>query len=261
MACPFGDGDGTVMYRTGDLARRRGGGQIEFLGRADDQVKIRGFRIEPGEIEAALSAHADVERAAVVVREDRPGVRRVIGYVVPRPGASVSAAGMRADLAAVLPDYMVPAGLVMLEALPLTANGKLDRRALPAPDFVGGAARQPPRSPLETFLCDLFAEVLEVDQVGIEDGFFDLGGHSLLAVWLVSRVSEALGIKASVRWLFEAPTVAGLAQLIEQHGVDAAFLAVPGWPSARVTRTRTCSSPWPGKVPGHRCSAFTLLRA
>jgi nonribosomal peptide synthetase DhbF len=224
VACPFG-GPGERMYRTGDLVRWRADGQLEFLGRADNQVKIRGFRIEPGEIESALTAQADVAQAAVVVREDRPGDKRLVGYVVPRAGRELRTEALRADLAAVLPDYMIPAALVVVAAFPLTPNGKLDPRALPAPAFSAALPLRLPRSGREEYLCGLFAEVLEVGQVGIDDSFFDLGGHSLLAAWLVSRVSSELGLPLSVRALFEAPTVAGLAQHLDAEAGEAPVAA------------------------------------
>jgi acyl-CoA synthetase (AMP-forming)/AMP-acid ligase II/acyl carrier protein len=214
-ACPFG-APGERMYRTGDLARWTAGGELEYLGRADDQVKIRGFRIELGEIEAVLAGLDGVGQAAVVVREDLPGDKRLAGYVVPAPGAVLDAAGLREGCGRMLPGYMVPAAVMVLDALPLNANGKLDRRALPAPEYAAGGGRAP-ATPGEQALCEVFAQVLGLDQVGVEDSFFDLGGHSLLAAVLVARLAQRLGVKISLKTFMTNPSVRGIDQYLDRQ--------------------------------------------
>ncbi|WP_220189238.1 non-ribosomal peptide synthetase, partial [Streptomyces phytophilus] len=211
VACPFEPG--ARMYRSGDLAAWTADGQLAFLGRADEQVKIRGFRVEPGEVEAVLAAHPDVSQAAVVVREDRPGDRRLIAYVVPGgPAADIDA--VREHAATRLPAHMVPTAVLVLESLPLTPNGKLDRAALPAPDFAGRATGRAPEGEAEEALCALFAEVLGVERVGADDNFFDLGGDSGLAMRLAGRVREDFAAELNMRQFFGAPTPVGVARML-----------------------------------------------
>ncbi|RJL19462.1 non-ribosomal peptide synthetase, partial [Bailinhaonella thermotolerans] len=204
VACPFLPGE--RMYRTGDLGRWRADGRLEYVGRADLQVQLRGFRIEPGEVEAVLSRHERVADAAVVVRDDR-----LIAYVV----GDADPAGLRAFAGEWLPDYMVPAAVVPLEALPLTVNGKLDRRALPAPDFSAAVTDRGPDTEREAVLATLFAEVLGLERVGVEDGFFDLGGDSIIAIQLVSRARQA-GLIITPKDVFTHQTVEALATVAQE---------------------------------------------
>ncbi|OBH58727.1 hypothetical protein A5686_23810 [Mycobacterium sp. E2479] len=202
------------MYRTGDLVRWGPDGQLQYLGRADDQVKIRGYRIELGEVQAALAGLDGVAQAAVIVREDRPGDKRLVGYVT----GSADAARLRGALAERLPAYMVPAAVVVLEALPLTVNGKLDRRALPAPEYGDVDHYRAPGSAVEEILAGIFAQVLGLDRVGVDESFFDVGGDSLSAMRAIAAINKTLKAHLSVRTLFEAPTVAELASRLGDGG-------------------------------------------
>jgi amino acid adenylation domain-containing protein len=212
VADPFSGDAGARMYRTGDLARWRPDGTMEFIGRTDFQVKVRGFRIELGEIEARLAEHADVREAVVLAREDVPGDRRLVAYVV--ASAPVEADALRAHLGERLPEYMVPAAYVRLDALPLTPNGKLDRKALPAPEGDAYARRgyEAPLGEMEQALAEIWSELLRVERVGRWDHFFELGGHSLIAVRVISRVRAALGVEVALGDVFERPVLADFAR-------------------------------------------------
>jgi amino acid adenylation domain-containing protein len=224
------------LYRTGDLARWLPDGNIEFIGRKDEQVKIRGFRVEPGEIESALTSHQAVREAMVVARTDHSETKQLVGYVVLRPGMKVSNLQLREYLALQFPSFMVPSHVVPLKKLPLTPNGKVDRRALPAPEDFPTETEKPaavPRNATETLLADIWREILQRDHVGIHDNFFHLGGHSLLATQIISRVARALRVELPVRVVFEAPTIAGMAQAVDERQLAApAEIAVrPDHPS------------------------------
>ncbi|MFI0980563.1 amino acid adenylation domain-containing protein [Streptomyces sp. NPDC021093] len=214
VADPFGPA-GSRMYRSGDLARWSHDGELEYAGRVDHQVKVRGFRIELGEIEAVLTGHDSVARAVVIVREDQPGDKRIVAYVTPTAGANaVDGRVLRKYCGQAVPEYMVPAAVVVLEGFPLTPNGKVDREDLPLPAQETNPAGRTPRNAQEEVLCGLFAEVLGLESVGIDDDFFDLGGHSLLAIRLMSRARSELGVEWGIRELFQYPTASGLAALI-----------------------------------------------
>ncbi|MGY3079255.1 aryl carrier-like protein [Bradyrhizobium sp. LM6.10] len=281
IASPFVDGD--RLYRTGDLGRYLPDGNLEFLGRNDDQVKIRGFRIEPGEIAARLCEHAFVRDAVVVAQQDGRGDKHLVGYVVCAPEAQSDevdgpdlANTLRAHLSARLPDYMVPSAFVRLSGLPLTVNGKLDRKALPAPadDAYARAAYEAPRGAIETALAEIWAELLGVERVGRHDNFFELGGHSLLAVQLLSRLRR-LSLGVEVRTLFATPVLADLAaSLGRSHEV-----AVP---ASLITEQSTAITPqmlplielaqpeidrivatvpgWRPQHPGHLCAVAAAGR-
>ena len=214
---PFAE-DGARLYRTGDLARFLPDGNIEFLGRMDHQVKLRGFRVELGEIESVLNSHPDLRESVVVLREDGTD-KRLIGYVVANENAAVTATELRGYLKERLPEYMLPAAFVVLEKLPLTANQKVDRRALPALEQEradGGVDYVAPRTVVEEVLVGLWEDVFGVKQVGVYDDFFELGGHSLLATQLMSRVRQSFGVEVALRRIFETPTIAALAENIEE---------------------------------------------
>ncbi|OJZ73635.1 non-ribosomal peptide synthetase, partial [Mycobacterium paraffinicum] len=210
MACPFGP-PGTRMYRTGDLVRWRSDGQLDYLGRADEQVKIRGYRIELGEIRTALSELPGVGQAAVIAREDRPDDRRLVGYLTETVTGAVDPAAAREALARRLPGYMVPSAIVVLQALPLTVNGKLDTRALPAPEYTNGQRYRAPKDPTQDILAGIYAHVLGLDRVGVDDSFFDLGGDSVSAMRVIAAIGTDLATDLSMQTLFDAPTVAQLA--------------------------------------------------
>jgi acyl carrier protein len=217
---PFGPPDAPRLYKTGDLARYRPDGAIAFLGRLDHQVKLHGFRIELGEIEACLARHPGVRQAVVSRREDPPGHPQLIAYVVPSAGGELSALALdeiRDTLEPHLPDYMMPTAIMGLPELPLLPNGKIDRRALPAPQGAGAPADAfvAPRNATETHLATLWREILHVERVGIHDPFFTLGGNSLIATRLTSRLRAAFDLDLPLRTLFERPTIAALAAHIE----------------------------------------------
>ena len=209
VACPFG-GSGTRMYRTGDLVRWRPDGQLQYLRRADDQVKIRGYRIELGEIRAALAGLDGVEQAVVIACEDLPGTKRLVGYLTETVTGTVDPAAIRSRLTEQLPAYMVPTAVMVLDALPLTVNGKLDTRALPAPEYQHTDHYRAPTDAVEEILAGIYAQILGLERVGINDSFFDLGGDSILAMRLVAAINKSLDAHLSVRALFDAPTVARL---------------------------------------------------
>jgi surfactin family lipopeptide synthetase A len=216
---PFSREVGSRLYRTGDLARYLPDGNLEFLGRRDHQIKIRGFRVELGEIEAVLAEHPQVQRAAVLAHTTSEGDTRLTAYVVPCRNSAPAAYEIRAYLNAKLPRHMVPSSFVMLDALPMTPGGKVDRRALPAPEQIRPELEEAfvaPRTPCEEKLAGIWAEFLGFDQVGVHDNFFALGGHSLLATQIMSRIRRAFRIQIPLRRLFQTPTIAGLAEYIER---------------------------------------------
>ncbi|MCC7249528.1 MAG: AMP-binding protein, partial [Lysobacter sp.] len=231
VADPFGSRPDGRLYRTGDLARWRRDGRLEVVGRIDHQVKLRGYRIELGEIESTLGAHPQVRQAVVIVREDRPGDKRLVAYLTRADGvAEIDLPSLRAQARQRLPEYMMPSAIVTLDAMPLTPNGKVDRRALPAPDAEETAvdAYVAPRNAEEETLATLWGDILGRPKIGIHDNFFDLGGHSLLATQLVARMQKTMGGDITLRMLFEAPTIAEFADLLlrqRMQSVDADALA------------------------------------
>ena len=217
VACPFG-GPGARMYRSGDLVWWGADGRLRYLGRADEQVKIRGYRIELGEIQAALAGLDGVQQAVVIAREDRPGDKRLVGYITESATGAVDPAETRAQLAERLPAYMVPAAVVVVDALPLTPNGKLDTRALPAPEYLDVDRYRAPATAIEEILAGIYAQVLGVERVGVDDSFFDLGGDSLSAMRVIAAINTGLDASLAVRALFDAPTVAQLAPRLGGEG-------------------------------------------
>jgi glycopeptidolipid biosynthesis protein len=229
VACPFGT-SGTRMYRTGDLVRWGSDGQLQYLGRVDEQVKIRGHRIELGEVQASLAGLDGVEQAVVIAREDRPGDKRLVGYIT---GAADPVA-VRNALVDVLPAYMVPSAVVSVGALPLTVNGKLDKRALPAPEYQDAGDYQAPANATEETLAGIYAQVLGLDRVGVEESFFDLGGDSLLAMRVVAAINKSLDVRLAVPTLFNAPSVRSLSQQLARNTFSDSFVSVHGRDVAEV---------------------------
>jgi hypothetical protein len=253
---------GSRMYRTGDLGRYLADGNIEFLGRLDQQVKIRGFRIEPEEVENAIMRCAGVSAAVVVAREDEPGDKRLVAYVVSvQEQPTPTVVQLRGQLQASLPEYMLPSAWVFVQALPLTPNGKIDRKALPAPEHSRsglGTEYEAPRNATEELLANIWADVLKLDRVGIHDNFFALGGHSLLAIQAVNRIGKAFAGELAVRTLFEQATVATLAMHLDEQQRSPALhsapplKATPGWSAVAVLCAGAAVVPGPSGTRQHR---------
>ncbi|WP_371823518.1 amino acid adenylation domain-containing protein [Myxococcus sp. CA056] len=235
---PFSSAPGARLYRTGDLVRLRHDGALDFIGRRDNQVKLRGFRIELGEVESALRSHPDVRDAIVLVREDTPGDRRLVGYVATE--LELTSTVLRTFLQGTLPSHMVPSDFVVLPSLPLTANGKVDHRALPRPSAAGddSNARVAPRTPLEEDIASLWAQVLGRESISVTASFFDLGGHSLLAAQLVAKLSERFGFKVPLQVLFQSPTVAALASWVQDKLTPGELDTAPALPDGIVLLQR-----------------------
>ena len=223
IANPFSSEPGARLYRTGDLARYLPDGEIAFMGRVDQQVKIRGYRIEPNEIVAVLDRQPGVSTSCVIAREDIPGEKRLVAYLVPSNGGVLSVAALQQALAERLPAYMIPATFVKLAALPLTANGKVDRAALPAPDpqnTLCDEILEEPTTPTEEQVAAIICSLLRLDALSIDDNIFMLGGHSLLGTQIIARIAETFGVDLSLRILFESPTVRQLAAVIEERVLE-----------------------------------------
>lgn len=225
IADPF-DQTGGRLYRTGDLVRWRSDGQLEYLGRLDHQVKLRGFRIELGEIESQLLAQTSIREAVVVAQEGRQGLR-LVAYVVTREGVHLNASLLKTALATALPDYMIPSLFIFLDALPLNPNGKIDRKALPAPEQFEKPDHDPPGNVIETAIAEIWAEALEIPQAGLHSNFFDLGGHSLLLIRIKQELEARLNVQIAMVDLFKYTTVASLAKFLNQGGekMDSASLS------------------------------------
>ena len=225
---PFGNEQGARLYKSGDVARILPDGVVEYLGRIDHQVKVRGFRIELGEIESTLASHVAVRDNVVVAREDKPGNKYLVAYIVPHPGGAPSAADLRAYLLTSLPEYMVPQVFVTLDALPLSSNGKIDRKALPTPEIsVEQAEFVAPRTATEQTLASIWSQVLHTEPIGVNANFFSLGGHSLLAAQVISRIRRAFDMELPLRELFEAPTIEDLGKRIDAAGHSSQTTQIP----------------------------------
>jgi acyl carrier protein len=238
---------GTRMYKTGDLVKRLADGNILFLGRRDGQVKLRGLRIELGEIESVLAGHPGVGQAVVVVRDDAAGEKQLVGYVRLDGSAEVSTAELRRDAARRLPPYMVPARIVTVDAFPLTPSGKVDQAALPDPGpSIESDTYRPPRTVLEAVLVDVIAGILQIDQVGVDDSFFDLGGNSLQAMRLVTQLSEELAVDADVTAIFLSPTPAQLAEhLRDTQDIDDSDLDDADWQELEAVGAEAAADDYP----------------
>jgi hypothetical protein len=222
MVDPFSSQPGARMYRTGDRVRFRADGNVDYLGRTDDQVKLRGFRIEPGEIEALLAGYEQVSQAAVQLREDDPDDKRLVAYLVAEEGASVDETRVRSYAKEHLPDYMIPSGFMMLAEMPLTPSGKVNYRALPAPEInrQEGVHGAEPESTAEKNIARIWRQLLKLDAVYLDDNFFDLGGHSMLTIKFVNKVRDATGEQLSIADVFEQPTLRELSPLLDDATWD-----------------------------------------